>query len=172
MATISTIAGADVRGTTGFNTYITSEETDGSLDAWLEGSIIPKAELRVRLKAGEAAYAGSDWTEAQASAMEAAVCYYAAAMALLSPELQKATGSHSPLLMEDAEEIAALRDRLVGEAEEWIALATSGHDTAPFSLPSIGASTFTPTQGDRTPLQKLDLLDERDNISANDTARG
>jgi len=172
MASVNTPTGSEVRVLTGFNTYIRGDASNNALDSWLSSSIIPRAVNRVKLKVGEATYALATHTEAQADAIATAIAWVAAAMALISPELQKVTGSHSPLLMESAEDIRDARDALMDEADDWIGLATAGTENRPVRKPRFRSSTFTVSTTDRTPGERLDLQDEMDDVSAWDVDNG
>lgn len=172
MPSTSTPTGAEVVTRTGLNRYITGLSNDSALELWLESDIIPDAEAEAALAVGESVYDSANLSARQARGLAGAVCWRAAALALLSPALQKVTGTQEPLLMEDAGDITDLVDWLAAKARRLESAVVSGRETTPFALPAASSSTFTPTDSDRTPADKYALLDERDNISADDTVNG
>lgn len=171
MASYSRPTAADIMAATGLNRYLSAYDEE-EFGEWL-ATLVQDGEDEAALEVGESAFDAATWTERQARTLARAVCYYTAAVALTHPELQKVTGTHEPLLMEDAAEIAEVQDRLRARGESLLNLvesgASTGTDDEPFALPSISSSTFDVTGDERTPSEKLALQDERDDRPAWDT---
>lgn len=165
--TVTRPSAADVVQWTGLNQYIEGH-TSAEFGAWIEG-LVPDAEDEVAIIVGEDTYDGDGWTRRQARIVARAVAYYTAAAALVSPELQVATGTHEPLLMDDPEAIAEVAARLRARGKTLLNQATAGEDAEPFALPAVSSSTFAGSDSDTLPSEKNDLLDERDDLGAHRT---
>lgn len=164
-------SGAEIVNWTGLNAFI-EDSTAAVFLAWLE-ALTPDAEGEVALIVGEDAFDGDGWTQRQAGLLRRAVAYLIGGAALTSPEVQKVTGSHSPLRMEDAREIADASERLRNRGLELVNLAFTGiQASTPFAMPAAVSSTFTSTSSDRTPSEREALQDERDDIGSWDLVNG
>lgn len=150
---------------TGLNQYIMRTSQEAFL-AWL-GSLVPDATDEVATIVGEDLFDGNGWTRRKARMLSRAIAYYTAAAALVSPELQRVTGTHSPLTMDDAESIAAAQDRLRALGKRLINQVTADEDSSGgFAAPVASSSTFTGSPGDRPPSARNELLDERDDVGS------
>lgn len=178
MASAVNVPSADaVVAITGLSELVTGASESDFLLAL--GPLITSAEAECAIAVGEAYFDRTDHTARKAALLGDAVAFRAARRALNVPWLQKVTGTHEPLLMEDASQIGSVRDDLLAEAERLEGLAVAGIETGgsagdrrPFGLPAVACSTFTPRTSDRTPLDRLRLTDETDNISSFDTEHG
>lgn len=172
MAEVVTPSSFEVVSRTGLSELITGATEQAFLEE-LE-SLIPSARAECVLAVGRARFTGTLEDE-EALLLADAICFRTAARALNVPWLQKVTGTHEPLLMEEAADIAAVREGFRAEAERLEGLATSGVETSedrPFARPSIGSGTFTRSSSDRSPSERNALVDERDDISSFDTDAG
>lgn len=154
----------------GLSRYVT-DETQALFETRLT-SFIADAAGDVAMDVGESAYDGSGWSTREAAALANAVAYRAGALFLLDPEVRKLLGVQQPLLMEDAESVAAVAERLDARADRIIGLATAGTSVTPYAAPVVSASTFAVSSTDRLPSERVTLLDETDDISAENTADG
>lgn len=158
---------------TGVNRYILDDAAI-QIEERLE-DYIDQAEADVALAVGESAFDAHAWTARQLSGLRRAIAGKAAAKLLRAVELTKVTGTQEPLLMEDAGNIADVIDRLEAEADTAVGLVASGLKSSPvkpFAMPAVSASTFTHTSANRDVVERNDLLDERDNVPADDLDRG
>lgn len=155
---------------TGLNQYIQGH-TEAEFQEWLE-SLVQDAEDECALEVTESAFDATTWTARQARQLTRAVSYYTAAIALVSPELEKVTGTQAPVVMEDAEDIADVAERMRRRGKSLLGLVKAGVSEEPVALPSVGASTFDVTTDDRTPSEKNQLQDERDDVGAWNTDEG
>ena len=130
-----------------------------------------KAESRASLIVGEGVFRGT-LTEDQAEALREAVSLLTMVRYLRRAQVLKLTGTQEPVLFEDSEEFREKIAELKEEAAEALALAGTGTAATTHRLPSFGASTFTAGSTDRTPLERLELFDERDDISYFDLEDG
>lgn len=157
---------------TGLNRLIRID-TASEFNEWLE-TLLPDAEAEVACSLTEELFDGSTWTARKVLLIQRWVAYYVAAIALCSPELQRATGTHKPLVIQDAEQISEVRARLRRDGLALKALILVGIDLqpgtdAPFAMPSVGASTYDLDSSDRDVVEKNELQDERDGVPADDT---
>lgn len=168
MATVEQPSASLVVTWTGLNRLITGA-TEAAFLAALEEQITTAADATA-LAVGETAYDGT-WTERKARHLARAIAFRAAALSLNVAWLQYATGTQEPLLM-DPDSIEAARASFQADAESFESLVTSGTEQSTFALPAVGASTFSVSSSDRTPSERLALIDERDNVSASDVENG
>jgi hypothetical protein len=171
MASVTPVTAENVRDWTGISTLITGEASIAALDAVLAAHI-GTAEAEVALAVGESAYDGSSWTARQVTLLQRAVAYGAAYYFLQEPYLRKVVGSHEPLLSQDAEAIAAVKAEIAAMANSLMTRLQSGQSGSSYRVPSFEASTFEVTDSDRTALDRLVLLDERDDIVGADVDNG
>jgi hypothetical protein len=85
----------------------------------------------------------------------------AGSAAMRRVEVMRAGGTHEPLLMEQSEQIAAVRESLREEAYRKLQLLAGGPRMKPFALPAFAAVGVTPRE-DWRPSDRNRLLDERD----------
>lgn len=134
----------------GVNAYIEGLSS-GALDTKLE-ALIPAAEARAALHATEDVFASTDLTAVQAQALTDAVALRVAAMYLRSPMVEKVTGSHEPLLMEESDRLRQVALDLEGEAEELEQGVRSAIEEAAgepeTDLPNFTTGTFAVTTYD------------------------
>lgn len=168
MATVEQPSASLVVTWTGLNRLITGA-TEAAFLAALEEQITTAADATA-LAVGETAYDGT-WTERKARHLARAVAFRAAELALDVPWLQYATGTQEPLLM-DPEMLETVKAHMLARAESFESLVTSGTEQSTFALPAVGASTFSVSSSDRTPSERLALIDERDNVSSSDVDNG
>ncbi len=170
MASVTPPTAADVIRYCGLSRYVTGE-SQTAFETRL-ASFITDAINVVALRVGEASYDGSSWTARQAAVLAQAVAYQAGAYFLLAPEVRKLLGVQEPLLMEDADAIDSAAERLETRTREMVSHVTAGTELVPFAMPAVSSSTFTVGKTDRTPTEKYELTDERDDLSADDTEHG
>lgn len=84
----------------------------------------------------------------------------AGAATLRRVEVMRTGGTHEPLLMEQSEQIAAVRDGLRRDAYDKLKLLSGGPRARPFAMPAFAAVGVTPRENWR-PSDRNDLLDER-----------
>lgn len=169
-----------------FSVIADGEPNTGALSGWAYannpardralGRLLTDAMDEMRARSGiDALYTGASTTNGQRRALARAERYWAVADALVRPATMKALGIHEPLLMEDGTDIREHSDWLRSRATEIIDTllgdATPGATPA-FAMPAVSSSTFTPLAGDRGPLDRMLLQDERDLVSAWDTTNG
>jgi len=160
---------AEVVNLTGLNALITGSDQTLFLQA-LEQRI-QDGEDECAAVVGESTFDGSSWTARQARMLSRATAYRTAALALDVPWLQVATGTQEPLLM-DPDEIENVQAALLARAQGLEALVTSGTEQRPFAMPAFGSSTFTRSASDRTPSERNALLNESDDVAADDVENG
>jgi hypothetical protein len=170
VATYAAPSAATVRAYTGLNGTMFGLST-GDLDTEI-GSRLTDGEDDVFLRIGEN-YRTDTLSAAQVRALQRAVAHRTAALMLFAVLTQRTTGTHAPHLMEDPEEIQELmqaNEREAGKQESLLKGAATKADIRPRSKLAAAASTFSVGSTDRTPSERSELLDERDDRSAWDTA--
>lgn len=90
---------AQVKTRTGINRYILDQADDATLDGVL-ASLITDAEAITAAEVTEAVFASTSLTAHQVSLLQQSVSYHAAGAFLVCPEIQRETGTHSPLDMD------------------------------------------------------------------------
>jgi hypothetical protein len=161
---------------TGINQYITGvSSTQLATDL---KTLIPDGVVEAALAVGEDVWDSSSLTARQKAALTRAAGFRTARLYLQQPYVQKVTGTHEPHEFEESSDIAAVKAELLQEAERLESLATAGIEAvvepSAFALPAFSSGTFdySTDSGDRSPSERLDLQDERDDISELDTDNG
>lgn len=111
-------------------------------------------------------------TSAQGRALAQIERLLAVSKALNRPMTMKALGIHEPVLMEDSDSLRELSTYFRDQAYDLLSRLLSGTSTRPFAMPSVGSSTYTRTSSDRSPSERISLIDERDDIAADDLDNG
>jgi len=125
MAGYTSPTASQIQDWTGINTYIldlTSQELSDRLTA-----LVALAEAEAAIEVGESVFDGTGFTARQVTLLQMLVAYRTAVKFLLLPELQVATGSHEPLLMDQAQ-IDDTIERFQGEAARLVQLLANGAD--------------------------------------------
>lgn len=160
---------AEVTTITGLNRSVFGM-TEAAFESFIN-TLVEVAETEVGISSLDLDDAGD------ARLAQKAVCYFVAADAYLAAAGQKSTGTQAPAAFSAAGEIVKVAKEFRARAQRFLATVTDsavGTDSAPapFVLPAVSASTFTPIDSDRTPSERNDLLSEIDDISASDTLNG
>lgn len=172
MASYSSPSTEEILALTGINTGI--EDLTGTELAERLAEVRPWAETKTALSVSASIFSSTSLTAYEASALEASVALRTAAFYLRAAATRKVTGTHEPTLQEEAEAMRAQADAFEEQAEayERYAQGLQEETDTPFARPSVSSSTFVLTDLDRLPSERLQLMDEREDLSSADLVGG
>lgn len=178
MATYSSPDGATIRGYSRLSGAAFSTSGTQLTDTQLETALAAKVtdgEDEVFSRIGVGYETDSSLTDRQVRILKRAVSLRTSGIWLWEMLTDKTSGVYEPVLMGDPDDLRALldlNDTKATELEALFAGAGTAVNTKPFALPAVGASTYTRTSGDRSPSERIALIDQRDNISSDDLDNG
>lgn len=174
MATYSSPSGATIRGYSrlsgaafGINGV---QLTDTELETELAAKVTDGAD-EVFSRIGVAYETDTTLTERQVRLLQRAVSLRTAGIWLWEMLTDKVSGTYEPVLMAEPDDIRTLldlNDTKATELESLFAGAGTAVNTKPFALPSVSASTYTRTSSDRSPSERIDAIDQRDDLATDD----